>query len=166
MQSADSTTEAALASGERTATHTTRLGGKNVTEQVQSWQVERSYTTDLPAAMRAFSGSSAAQLQLQLAGTGGDSAPELYSAWADHAAGDLARPGQSVVHEAGVGGGSTLPAFRGTLRNRSAASGSDTVQLTALDGAERLRAPAELPRPYTVCTWAALLPAPLGASTS
>jgi hypothetical protein len=153
VQSADSATQAALASGERTATHTTRLGGKDVTAQVQSWQVERSYATDLPAAMRAFSGSSAAQLQLQLAGTGGDSAPELYSAWADHATGDLARPGQSVVHETGVGGGSALPAFRGTLRNRSAASGSDTVQLTALDGAERLRAPAELPRPYTGLYW-------------
>ncbi|MHB9752910.1 hypothetical protein ACYBSK_00815 [Streptomyces sp. BYX5S] len=154
MQQADQATEAALGAGERTATHTTRLGGRDVSDQVQSWELERSYATDLPAAMRAFSGSSSAQLQLQLGGRGTELAPELYSAWADRATGDLARPGQSVVHETGLGGGSdTLPAFRGTLRNRSAASGTDTVQLTALDGAERLRSPAELPRPYTGLYW-------------
>ncbi|MEV7235372.1 hypothetical protein AB0N06_15735 [Streptomyces sp. NPDC051020] len=153
MQQADDATKAALAAGERTTTHTTRLGGTDVSAQVQSWQVERSYATDLPAAMRAFSGSSAAQLQLQLGGRTGESAPKLYSAWAGHATGDLARPGQSVTHATGVGAGATLPAFRGTLRNRSAASGSDSVQLTALDGAERLRAPAELPRPYTGLYW-------------
>ncbi|GAA2238568.1 hypothetical protein GCM10010232_26690 [Streptomyces amakusaensis] len=153
MQPADDTTKAALAAGERTATHTTRLGGRDVSAQVQSWQVERSYATDLPEAMRAFAGSSAAQFQLQLSGTGGKSSPELYSPWAQRASGDAARPGQSVVHEAGVGGGGALPAFRGTLRNRSAASGSDTVELSALDGAERLRGPAQLPRPYTGLWW-------------
>ncbi|WP_306318391.1 MULTISPECIES: hypothetical protein [unclassified Streptomyces] len=153
MQQADPATEAALGTGERTATHTTRLGGKDVSDQVQSWELERSYATDLPAAMRAFSGSSSAQLQLQLGGSGADLAPELYSAWADRGTGDLARPGQSVVHETGVGAGDTLPSFRGTLRARSAASGTDTVQLTALDGAERLRSPAELPRPYTGLYW-------------
>ncbi|GAA3770617.1 hypothetical protein [Streptomyces chiangmaiensis] len=159
MQQADDTTEAALAAGERTVTHTTRLGGQDVSAQVQSWTLERSYATDLPAAMRAFSGSSAAQLQLQVGGTVDrtdstlyKTAPESYSPWADRATGDIARPGQSVVHEAGVGT-ATLPAFRGTLRNRSAASGTDAVQLTALDGAERLRAPAELPRPYTGLYW-------------
>ncbi|MFE1878797.1 hypothetical protein [Streptomyces diastatochromogenes] len=153
MQRADQTTKNALAAGERTVTHTTRLGGRDVSAQVQSWQVERSYATDLPAAMRAFSGSSAAQLTLQLGGDGTQPAPALYSPWAPHATGDIARPGQTVVHEAGVGGGGTLPVFRGTLRNRSAASGTDSVQLTALDGAERLRAPAELPRPYTGLYW-------------
>ncbi|MFZ3569611.1 hypothetical protein ACOKM5_21625 [Streptomyces sp. BH097] len=153
MQQADPATEAALGTGERTATHTTRLGGQDVSDQVQSWELERSYATDLPAAMRAFSGSSSAQLQLQLGGSGTGLAPELYSAWADRATGDLARPGQSVVHETGVGAGGALPSFRGTLRARSAASGTDTVQLTALDGAERLRSPAELPRPYTGLYW-------------
>ncbi|MFI6644287.1 hypothetical protein [Streptomyces sp. NPDC050504] len=149
MQPSDRTTEAALASGERTVTHSTRVGGRDVSGQLQSWQVERSYATDLPPAMRAFSGSSAAQLQLQLSGTGDKSASELYSPWAPRATGDAARPGQSVVHETGVGTGGPLPAFRGTIRTRSAASGADTVQLTALDGAERLRGPAQLPRPYT-----------------
>ncbi|MFJ9176748.1 peptidoglycan-binding protein [Streptomyces sp. NPDC102360] len=129
MQQADPATEAALGTGERTATHTTRLGGEDVGAQVQSWGLERSYATDLPAAMRAFSGSSSAQLQLQLGGSGQDVAPALYSAWADRGTGDLARPGQSVVHETGVGAGETLPAFRGTLRSRSAASGTDTVHL-------------------------------------
>ncbi|WP_200303740.1 hypothetical protein [Streptomyces adelaidensis] len=147
MQQADDATESALAAGERTTTHTTRLGGEDVSAQVQSWQVERSYATDLPAAMRAFSGSSAAQLQVQLSGTGGVSAPELYAPWAERATGDIARPGQSVVHRGGVGA-TALPAFRGTVRSRSAQAGTDTVQLTALDGAERLRGPALLPKPY------------------
>ncbi|WP_162948542.1 hypothetical protein, partial [Streptomyces europaeiscabiei] len=119
MQQADDATEAALAAGERTTTHTTRLGGKDVSAQVQSWQLERSYATDLPAAMRAFSGSSAAQLQVQLSGKDGVSAPELYAPWALRATGDIARPGQSVVHRGGVGA-TTLPAFRGTGRSRSA----------------------------------------------
>ncbi|UIX31514.1 hypothetical protein [Streptomyces sp. GQFP] len=148
MQQADDATETALAAGERTTTHTTRLGGQDVSAQVQSWQLERSYATDLPAAMRAFSGSSAAQLQVQLSGTGGKSAPELYSPWAARTTGDIARPGQSVVHENGVGTAEKLPAFRGTVRSRSAASGTDSVQITALDGAERLRGPAVLPKPY------------------
>ncbi|MFD3925811.1 hypothetical protein [Streptomyces sp. NPDC058614] len=147
MQQADDTTETALAAGERTTAHTTRLGGKDVSAQVQSWQVERSYATDLPAAMRAFSGSSAAQLQVQLSGTGGVSAPELYAPWALRGTGDIARPGQSVVHQGGVGT-TVLPTFRGTIRSRSAQAGSDSVQITALDGAERLRGPALLPKPY------------------
>ncbi|MDX3130247.1 hypothetical protein PV367_10680 [Streptomyces europaeiscabiei] len=147
MQQADDATETALAAGERTTTHTTRLGGKDVSAQVQSWQLERSYATDLPAAMRAFSGSSAAQLQVQMSGKDGVSAPELYAPWALRATGDIVRPGQSVVHRGGVGA-TTLPAFRGTVRSRSAQAGTDTVQLTALDGAERLRGPAQLPKPY------------------
>ncbi|MFM9696156.1 hypothetical protein [Streptomyces europaeiscabiei] len=161
MQQADDATESALTAGERTTTHIIRLGGKDVSAQVQSWQVERSYATDLPAAMRAFSGSSAAQLQVQLSGTGGVSAPEMYSPWAARKTGDVVRPGQSVVHESGVGGG-RLPAFRGTVRSRSATSGTDSAQITALDGAERLRGPAELPkadagfrlsRPMSSATW-------------
>ncbi|MEV6079612.1 hypothetical protein AB0L80_31550 [Streptomyces sp. NPDC052069] len=43
--------------------------------------------------------------------------------------------------------GTSLDAFRGTVRSRSAQSGTDLVQLSALDGAERLRQPAALPRP-------------------
>ncbi|MFF8830648.1 hypothetical protein [Streptomyces sp. NPDC015131] len=152
MQASDDDLTRTLRSGSRVSAHTTRLGGRDVTGQVQSWQLERSYSTDLPDAMRAFSGSSAAQLQLQVSGTGGASAPALYSPWAPRSTGDVARPGQSVVHTYGTDAG-TLPAFRGTLRNRSAASGTDSVQLTALDGAERLHGPAELPKPYAGFYW-------------
>ncbi|MEV3992043.1 hypothetical protein AB0J57_24330 [Streptomyces sp. NPDC049837] len=152
MRATDEELTGTLQSGSRVADHTTRLGGQDVSEQVQSWQLERSYSTDLPDAMRAFSGSSSAQLQLQLSGTGGTSAPALYSPWAPRSSGDIARPGQSVVHGYGTDAG-ILPAFRGTLRNRSAASGTDTVQLTALDGAERLHGPAELPKPYAGFYW-------------
>ncbi|WP_031076615.1 hypothetical protein [Streptomyces sp. NRRL S-118] len=152
MRATDEKLTGTLQSGSRVTDHTTRLGGQDVSEQVQSWQLERSYSTDLPDAMRAFSGSSSAQLQLQLSGTGGKSAPALYSPWAPRSTGDIARPGQSVVHLYGTDAG-VLPAFRGTLRNRSAASGTDTVQLTALDGAERLHGPAELPKPYAGFYW-------------
>ncbi|MFE4334268.1 hypothetical protein ACFRQM_34110 [Streptomyces sp. NPDC056831] len=147
MQPSDNRLDAALAAPERTPVHSTRLGGKELGEQVQSWKVERAYTTDLPEAMRAFNGSASAQFEAQIAGRDGEAAPRLYSAWADRSTGDAVRPSQSVVHAAGVNG-RTLPAFRGTVRSRSAMSGSDTVTVQALDGAERLRGPASLPRPY------------------
>ncbi|MFJ8588050.1 hypothetical protein ACIRD2_25875 [Streptomyces sp. NPDC093595] len=152
MRATDPKLAESLQSGSRVTDHTTRLGGQDVSEQVQSWQLERSYSTDLPDAMRAFSGSSSAQLQLQVSGSGGKSAPALYSPWAPRATGDIARPGQSVVHQYGTDAG-VLPAFRGTVRNRSAASGTDSVQLTALDGAERLHGPADLPKPYAGFYW-------------
>ncbi|WP_327354625.1 hypothetical protein [Streptomyces sp. NBC_01304] len=152
MQPSDDALDEALASPERVPAHSTRLGGKELGPQVQSWKVERAYATDLPEAMRAFSGSASAQLELQLGGAAGVNAPRLYSAWADRTTGDVVRPGQSVVHTAGAGS-RTLPAFRGTVRSRSAASGSDTVTVQALDGAERLRGPASLPRPYHGYYW-------------
>ncbi|MGW2860829.1 hypothetical protein [Streptomyces sp. NPDC001205] len=96
--------------------------------------------------MRAFSGSSSAQLTADLVGTGGQPAPALYGPWAPRTTGDVARPGQSVTHRWGLDT-DTLAAFRGTVRARSAESGSDLVRLSALDGAERLRMPARVPRP-------------------
>ncbi|WP_328911039.1 hypothetical protein OG230_16820 [Streptomyces sp. NBC_00234] len=147
MQPSDIELDAALAAPDRTPTHSTRFGGMDLGEQIQSWKVERAYSTDLPEAMRAFNGSASAQFEAQLAGRDGTAAPRLYSAWADRATGDAVRPSQSVVHASGVSG-RNLPAFRGTVRSRSAVSGSDTVTVQALDGAERLRGPASLPRPY------------------
>lgn len=147
MLSSDPALDAALAAPDRTPAHATRCGGRELGTQVQSWKAERAYSTDLPEALRAFSGSASAQLELQLGGTDGAPAPQLYSAWAGRYTGDAVRPGQSVVHETGLLG-STLPAFRGTVRSRTAASGTDTVTVQALDGAERLRGPALLPRPY------------------
>ncbi len=147
MQPSDEALDHALSAPERVPAHSTRLGGEELGGQVQSWKVERAYATDLPEAMRAFSGSASAQLEVQLGGADGVPAPRLYSAWANRATGDVVRPGQSVVHRAGAAE-RTLPAFRGTVRSRGAASGSDTVTVQALDGAERLRGPASLPRPY------------------
>ncbi|MFB6423094.1 hypothetical protein ACFCXC_00470 [Streptomyces microflavus] len=137
---------AALAAGERYASHVTKLGGRAMGRQAESWSLDRAYATDLPAAMRAFNGVSSAQLDLTLTGTGGQPAPALYGPWAPRSSGDVARPGQSVVHGWGVS--SLAPdAFRGTVRSRSAESGTDMVSVSALDGAERLRQPARLPRP-------------------
>ncbi|MFD9283314.1 hypothetical protein ACFWD7_39745 [Streptomyces mirabilis] len=137
MQNSDETLAAALAATERIPAHSTRLGGREMGGQVQSWKVERAYSTDLPEALRAFSGSASAQLELSLGGSGAP-APRLYSAWSARASGDVVRPGQSVVHAAGAND-RTVPAFRGAVRSRTAASGSDTVTVQALDGAERLR---------------------------
>ncbi|MFJ4796952.1 hypothetical protein [Kitasatospora purpeofusca] len=146
MQQANAALTTALRSGERTAKHTSRLGGVEVGPQIQSWALDTAYGTDLPDAMRAWSGSASAQLELSLGGARGLPAPALYGPWAPHATADIARPGQSVVHGWGLGEG-VLAAFRGSIRARSAQSGTDTVRITALDGSERLRMPAQLPRP-------------------
>ncbi|MEU1018065.1 hypothetical protein ABZ383_02525 [Streptomyces sp. NPDC005900] len=146
MRPASSALLSALQSGERQLAQTVRLGGAEMAAQVQSWTLEQSYSTDLPTAMRAYSGSSSAQLSLSLGGINGRPAPALYGPWAPRATGDVVRPGQSVVHGWGLGD-QVVPTFRGSVRARSAQSGTDTVSITALDGAERLRQPASLPRP-------------------
>ncbi|MFI5533760.1 hypothetical protein ACIA8O_35015 [Kitasatospora sp. NPDC051853] len=148
MQTDDPTVVDALATGERTYRNSTRLGALELNEQVQGWKVERAYNTDLPSAMRAFAGSSSAQLDLQLTGGPAGNGPALYSPWAPRGTADRVRPGQSVVQSIGLEETGQLPVFRGTVRSRSAASGGDVVQITALDGAERLRGPAHLPKPY------------------
>lgn len=146
MKTGNQFLDAALTTGERYAAHSTRLGGQDVSRQVESWSLDRSYGTDLPVAMRAFSGVSSAQLDVTLTGTGGQPAPALYGPWAPRQSADIARPGQSVTHGWGVSG--IVPdTFRGTVRSRSAESGTDLVRISALDGAERLRQPAQLPRP-------------------
>ncbi|MDH6111164.1 hypothetical protein P3T36_003188 [Kitasatospora sp. MAP12-15] len=148
MQSGNAALSAALASGERSYEHVGRFGGQDLSPQIQSWQLDQAYNTDLPDAMRAFSGSSAAQLQVQLSGSYGVPAPVQYSPWAPRSSGDVVRPGQSVVFSTGLNTNTQLPLFRGSVRSRSADSGTDAVQIVALDGAERLRGPAVLPRPY------------------
>ncbi|MFB6908084.1 hypothetical protein ACFCWB_27800 [Streptomyces bacillaris] len=145
MQRADPALLAALTAGSREATSVLRLGGKDMSAQVESWSLDRSYATDLPPAMRAFNGAASAQLDLTLTGTGGASAPSLYGPWAPRGTGDIARPGQSVTHAWGLGT-TALDTFRGHIRSRTAQAGGDTVSLSALDGAERLRSPAKLPR--------------------
>ncbi|MFF7689713.1 hypothetical protein ACFZB6_26650 [Streptomyces syringium] len=146
MKPGDAILATELAAGERSATHSTRLGGRALGQQIESWSLDQSYGTDLPDAMRAFSGVSSAQLDLSVTGAGGQPAPALYGPWAPRQSSDVARPGQSVTHAWGVNG-RVLDAFRGTVRNRSAESGTDLVRISALDGAERLRQPAHLPRP-------------------
>ncbi|MFH8593087.1 hypothetical protein [Streptomyces rimosus] len=146
MKTGNGPLDAALAAGERAEHHVTRLGGRDMSPQVESWSLDRSYGSDLPDAMRAFSGVSSAQVDVSLTGTAGQSAPALYGPWASRKTGDIARPGQSVTHGWGVNG-RAADAFRGSVRSRSAESGTDLVRISALDGAERLRQPAQLPRP-------------------
>jgi hypothetical protein len=144
VQPANDTLITALAAGERVHATTTRLGGKDISGQVSTWAVDRAYSTDLPAPMRAANGSASAQLTATLTGDGTSTAAQLYSPYAPNATADMARPRQSAVHGWGVAG-QTLPSFRGTVRSRSADSATGTVEVTALDGAERLRDVARLP---------------------
>jgi hypothetical protein len=141
---ADPALVTALSEPERVHTSLTRLGGRDLTGQVTSWSVDRGYDTDLPAAMRAVNGSSSAELRMTLTGTGEQTAAQLYSPYAPHATADITRPTQSALHGWGVAD-DALPAFRGSVRDRIADSGSGRVELSALDGAERLRDAATLP---------------------
>ncbi|GAA2658122.1 MULTISPECIES: hypothetical protein [Actinosynnema] len=144
MLDADPALVAALEAPDRVTTTLTRLGGREVTDQITAWALDRAYDTDLPAPIRATNGSAAAELRLTLSGDGTDTAARLYGPYAPHTTGDLARPGQSVIHGWGVAD-DALPAFRGGIRDRSADAVTGLVELTALDGAERLRDAARLP---------------------
>ncbi|KJK48924.1 hypothetical protein UK23_15500 [Lentzea aerocolonigenes] len=144
MLEADPALVAALAATERQNTTLTRFGGKDLTEQVTSWSLDRAYATDLPAPMRAVQGSAAAELRLTLSGDGEQTATQLYSPYAPHATSDIVRPRQSAVHGWGLDT-SVLPAFRGSVRDRAADSATGTVTVSALDAAERLRDAARLP---------------------
>ncbi|WP_440899445.1 hypothetical protein, partial [Actinosynnema sp.] len=144
MLDADPALVAALDAPDRVTTTLTRLGGREVTDRITAWAVDRAYDTDLPAPIRATNGSASAELRLTLSGDGTDTAARLYGPYAPTLTGDLARPGQSVIHGWGVGDGA-LPAFRGSIRDRSADAVTGLVEITALDGAERLRDAARLP---------------------
>ncbi|MCS7484648.1 hypothetical protein ACFFQW_45215 [Umezawaea endophytica] len=151
MLEADPELTAALGEAERVHTSLTRLGGRDLTDQVTSWSLDRAYDSDLPAPMRATNGSAAAELRLTLSGTDTQTAAQLYSPYAPHATADIARPRQSVLHGWGLAE-DALPAFRGLVRDRSADSGTGQVELSALDGAERLRGAARLPVAVSVNT--------------
>ncbi|GGU46853.1 hypothetical protein [Lentzea flava] len=134
----------ALLDAERTNTSLTRLAGRDLTDQATSWTLDRSYDTDLPAPMRVVNGSAAAELRLTLTGKDDKTGAQLYSPYAPHDTGDVARPGQSVTHGWGLTG-EVLPGFRGQVRDRAADNGTGTVAVSALDGAEKLRDAARLP---------------------
>lgn len=162
MQPSDSVYKDGLRSPVLSGSREIRLGGRDMTRSLKSWELDRSYNTDLPEAMRMFSGSSSAQFRCMI--TGADqtitglspafnySAPAVYGPWAPRYASDIARPNQSVVFKYGYSG-SNLDSFRGTIRERVSTSGTDEIELSALDGAERLRSAAIVPRPYTTAVW-------------
>ncbi|MER5262244.1 hypothetical protein ABTZ99_09215 [Actinosynnema sp. NPDC002837] len=151
MLQADPALVAALGEAERVHTSLTRLGGKDLTEQVTAWSLDRAYDSDLPAPMRATNGSASAELRMTLTGTGEQTAAQLYSPYAPHTTADIARPRQSVLHGWGLAD-DALPAFRGLVRDRVADSATGRVEVSALDGAERLRGAARLPAAVSVNT--------------
>ncbi|GAA1291443.1 hypothetical protein [Saccharothrix xinjiangensis] len=127
------------------------LNGRELTEQVTAWSLDRAYDSDLPSPMRATNGSASAELRLTLTGTGEWTAAQLYSPYAPHATADIARPRQSVLHGWGLND-DALPAFRGTARDRIADSATGRVEVAALDGTERLRGSAHFPAAVSINT--------------
>ena len=144
MRSGSPELEAALEAGERRYTASVRLGGRDVTDQVTSWQVDRAYETGLPDQVAAPVGSDSAQAKMTLTGTGGSSAAQLYSPWAPRATADVTRPGQSAVLSWGLAN-QNMQTLRGRLKSVQATARSGAVDVSALDGAELLRGPAWLP---------------------
>jgi len=134
----------ALATGQRTYDLQVRLGGRDVTDEVTAWSVDRGSDTGLPAQVAAPTGSSAAGAQLTLAGTGEQTAAARYSPWAPRSTADITRPGQSCVLEWGLAEG-RMQALRGRVRTVAATAGSGTAALRVLDGSELLRDRAWLP---------------------
>ncbi|RCV53466.1 hypothetical protein [Marinitenerispora sediminis] len=144
MRPADPDLVDALAAGERRYAAQVRLGGVDVTDEVAEWSVDRGYDTGLPASVAAPIGSSAAQAQITLAGSGTQTAAQRYSPWAPRAAADITRPGQSAVLAWGLEE-QQFQTLRGRVRTIAADSRAGTAQVTALDGAELLRGRAWLP---------------------
>ncbi|MEU0492555.1 hypothetical protein ABZ249_25290 [Nocardiopsis sp. NPDC006139] len=138
----------ALQAGERVYDVQVRLGGRDVSDEVTAWSIDRGSDTSLPEQVATPTGSSAARAQITLAGDGQQTAAARYSPWAPRATADIARPGQSCVVEWGLAQG-RMQALRGRVTRIDATSADGTAPLTALDGAERLRGRAWLP-PATV----------------
>lgn len=144
MRSGSEDLDAALAAGQRTYDLQVRLGGRDVTDEVTSWSVDRGSDTSLPEQVATPTGSSAAETKLTLAGEGERTAASRYSPWAPRSTADIARPGQSCVLEWGLAE-ERMQALRGRVRSVSATARTGTAQVTALDGAELLRGRAWLP---------------------
>ena len=144
MRTGSSELVAALARGQRTYDVQVRLGGRNVTDEVTSWSVERGSDTGLPAEVATPTGSTAAATALTLAGEGQATAAARYSPWAPRVTADIARPGQSCVLEWGLAE-ERLQTLRGRVRTVRAHSRSGAAEVAVLDGSEMLRGRAWLP---------------------
>lgn len=144
MRSGSEELKTALAAGQRTYDAQVRLGGRDVTREVASWEVSRGSDTSLPAQVATPTGSSAAQAKVALSGQGANTAAARYSPWAPRFTADITRPGQSCVLEWGLAE-QRMQALRGRIDHVAASSRSGDAQITALDGAELLRGPAWLP---------------------
>jgi hypothetical protein len=135
---------AALEHGQRTYDLQVRLGGRDVTNEVTSWSVERGSDTGLPAEVATPTGSTAAATSLTLAGDGQATAAARYSPWAPRVTADIARPGQSCTVAWGLAE-ERLQSLRGRVRTVRAHSRSGTAEVSVLDGSELMRGRAWLP---------------------
>lgn len=142
---------AALDRGQRTYDVQVRLGGRDITDEVASWSVERGSDTGLPAEVATPTGSTAAATSLTLVGDGQATAAARYSPWAPRVTADIARPGQSCVVEWGLAE-ERLQSLRGRVRTVRAHSRSGSAEVSVLDGAELLRGRAWLPPSVLVGT--------------
>lgn len=134
----------ALDRGQRTYDLQVRLGGRDVTDEVTAWSVERGSDTSLPEQVAAPTGSAAASASVSLTGAGTQTAAARYSPWAPRSTADITRPGQSAVISWGLAE-ARLQALRGRVRSVRAHSRSGAADVTVLDGAELMRGKAWLP---------------------
>src|SRR5690554_1532685 len=119
MRPGDPLLGAALVAGEREYTVRARLGGRDITDELDSWSVDRAFESGLPDQVAATAGTAAAQAKLSLSGEGTQTAAQRYSPWAPRASADVTRPGQSLVLDWGVGG-QALQSMRGRVRQVTA----------------------------------------------
>lgn len=134
----------ALERGQRTYDLQVRLGGRDVTEEVAEWSIDRGIDTGLPAEVAVPTGSTAAAASLTLVGDDETTAAARYSPWASRRTADVARPGQSCVVEWGLAE-ERMQTLRGRTTDISVQSRSGQAEVGALDGAELLRGRAWLP---------------------
>lgn len=142
---------AALERGQRTYDLQVRLGGRDVTEEVTAWSVERGSDTGLPAEVATPTGSTAAATSLTLSGDDATTAAARYSPWAPRLTADITRPGQSCVLEWGLSE-ERLQSLRGRVRTVDVHSRSGAANVAVLDGSELLRGRAWLPPSVLVGT--------------
>lgn len=120
----------------------------DLTGYVESWSVDRSLSTDLPAAAKVNAGYGAAEARFTLAGTlpSGIGIVTALSA-ATGGASAWRRISAPVTIDAGfvgTAGPEYLRQFTGRIRGLSADPAAGAVNVTAIDGREKLRTPVSL----------------------
>lgn len=127
----------------------------DITDEVGSWTVDRSLTTDQPQGSRMVSGYTSASLKLQIdSGDDAEGDPTKTAAWkysplnVNSPLYNKPRLGAPIAIQAGLDtpdGQMHLPQFTGRLRTSSSNVGDKSVEIESLDDWENLRNPVTIP---------------------